>query len=102
MSWQSIARRLEVGALVKDGAYRITEIDAKGITAERVATGSRVRASRAMIEKTAARLEAGEFIPRRGISYTVAIETLVVLALGRSIRETTRDGARGYVGKGRA
>ena len=55
-----------------------------------------------MIEKTAARLEAGEFIPRRGISYTVAIETLVVLALGRSIRETTRDGARGYVGKGRA
>ena len=52
-----------------------------------------------MIEKTERRLEAGEFIPRRGISYTVAIETLVVLALGRAIQETTRDGARGYAAR---
>ena len=81
---------LKVGALVKDGAYRIVAIDDKGVTAERVKTGSRVRASRAMIEKTERRLEAGEFIPRRGISYTVAIEAGVVYAMRNLL---TRDDA---------
>ena len=96
-TWNQIKASFPAGRLVKDDAYEITGCDERGISAQRVATGSTVRASRRMIEKTAQRLEAGEFIPRRGISYTVAIETLVVIALGSSIAEATRDGERGYV-----
>lgn len=96
--WKRIEHKLRAGTELRDGSLRVVKVDEKGITAERPKTGSIVRASRAMIEKTATRLDAGEFLPRRSISYTVAIETLVLEALGKRVSESTVDGARGYRG----
>lgn len=79
--WQRVKRSLRKGRSLKGGAYRVLSCDEKRVRLERVKTGSVVVASRGMIERTAARLESGESIPFRSISYTVAIETAVVAAL---------------------
>lgn len=47
----------------------------------RVATGKEEVVSKLMVEKTMARLRAGEAIPFRGINYTVAIEQAVLFLL---------------------
>jgi hypothetical protein len=95
--WTSIQRKMHDGRELKDGAYRVVTCSDKKLTLERVATGSTVNISRKMVEKTWARLDAGEIIPRRGINYTVAIETGVVIALGRSITDAqTVGGIAGY------
>lgn len=98
--WQSIRDRLSVGSTLKDGAYIIVSTDDKRIRVERVKTGSPVTVSRRMVEKTANRLAAGEFIERRSISYTVAIETVAIAALGTLVTETTQDNKRGYTAGG--
>jgi len=73
---------LAVGDLIKGGAYRVLHIDAKGgVTVERVATGSTCKASASLIARTAARLQAGESIPYRKISYTVAVEQTVLACM---------------------
>ena len=100
-TWKQTASRFRPGRIVgpesNPTAYLVRSTDERGISCERVATGSPVRATRKMIESAAARLDAGEVIPRRTISYTVAIETLVVLALGARVEEcTTEDGTRAY------
>ena len=96
-SWKQITSRLKVGRLVGSAsspkAYRIVATDDKGLTAERIATGSRIRITRAAIEKADARLESGVLIPRRAINYTVAIETLIISALGPSAVVIRKDSA---------
>ena len=47
----------------------------------RITTGSTCKISKALVEKTKARLARGEQIPFRDISYTVAIETAVLFLL---------------------
>lgn len=113
-NWKQITARLKTGKIVGPGlfyrkgemsalkAYKVISTDDKGITAERLATGSRVRVTRAAIEKADARLEAGVLIPRRAINYTVAIETLIIISLGDSVTMTTDDaGVDCYVRPGR-
>lgn len=65
----------------KDHTYRIASFDELGFTLQRIATGSTVRITRSMIQKTLLRLLQGEVIPRRKVSYTVAIEYGVMLAI---------------------
>ena len=89
---------MKAGQLLKEDTYRIISIDNKRIVAERLATGSQVRVTMAMIQKTRDRLANGAFIPRRTISYTVAIEFIVVAFLGSSIRKATLEGINGYKG----
>ena len=88
-TWKQITARMKPGRLIKDGAYRVESTDDKGISIIRVATGSKVRITRKAIEKADARLATGVLIPLRSISYTVAVETLIVLALGKGIIRTT-------------
>ena len=100
--WKNIERKMTAGRTVgtetKPEAYRVTECTDNSLTMERVETGKPVKISRRMVEKTLARLEAGEIIPRRGISYTVAIESAVLVCLGRAVDEgaLTVGGVRGY------
>ena len=102
MEWKNIQRKMRPGRTVgtesKPEAYRVTECTEKSLTMERVETGKTVKISRRMVEKTLARLEAGETIPRRGISYTVAIESAVLVCLGRAVDDSvvTVGGVRGY------
>lgn len=79
-----------VGKPLHEGKYSLASVDDLAIVLARAATGSTVRISRTLVEKTSARLASGERIPHRGISFTSAIEYGVVLALGRAI---TDDGA---------
>ena len=52
----------------------------------RVKTGKLVKITPSMVDKTRKRLEDGEAIPFRKISYTVAIETAVVAILKDQIQ----------------
>ena len=79
--WQSIKRSMRKSRCLKEKRYIVESIDDQRITLIRIATGSKVIATRKMISRTLERLEAGETIPKRGISYTVAIEFAVVSAL---------------------
>ncbi|QDP54801.1 MAG: hypothetical protein Unbinned5784contig1000_44 [Prokaryotic dsDNA virus sp.] len=107
-TWNQITATFPVGRLIKDGAYRITETTEKRIRLERVATGSLVTISRKMVEKAAARLASDTpcdcgcgtpgAIKKRAISYTVAIETIVVICLGSTVALEDIDGAAHYVG----
>ena len=95
-SWKQICSRFQAGREVNSGKYLIVSTDEKGIRLERTKTGSPVRVSRAMVEKTGERLYAGEFIAKRTVSYTVAIEFLVILALGSAVEACEHDGQKGY------
>ena len=64
--------------------YTVRRVDG-GYVATRPDTKSTVKVTDAMIEKTRARLRAGEAIEFRTISYTVAIETVVVQVLADEI-----------------
>ena len=79
--WQSIKRSMRKNRKLKEKRYTVESIDDQRITLIRVATGSKVTATRKMISRTLERLESGETIPKRGISYTVAIEFAVVSSL---------------------
>tara|TARA_R100000951_G_scaffold22722_1_gene18709 strand:- start:140 stop:442 length:303 start_codon:yes stop_codon:yes gene_type:complete len=79
--WQSIKRSMRKNRKLKEKSYVVESIDDQRIILIRVATGSKVIATRKMISRTLERLESGESIPKRGISYTVAIEFAVVSAL---------------------
>ena len=86
-TWNQITSRMPIGRELKDGAYRVSAHDDKGITITRTASGKTVRITRKKVEKTDARLAAGERLPKQsnaGISYTVAIEFLVVACIGPS------------------
>ena len=80
-TWQLIKRSMRKNRKLKQKSYVVESIDEKRITLIRIATGSKVTATRKMISRTLERLESGETIPKRGISYTVAIEFSVVSAL---------------------
>ena len=99
-TWEQIRTELESHQVLrspnKGAVYRVLSIDDNAISIERVDTGSSVRVTKALIDRTAERQASGEIIPRRGISYTVAIETTVVAALGTSIEEYVQDGKPGY------
>lgn len=93
-TWACALAALPLGATVtsRSGrAYAVTGHDATAIVLTRPDTGSTVRVTRSLVERTAARLEAGEVIPRRRISYTVAIEEGVVAALA-DLLEVTAEG----------
>ena len=62
-------------------AYRVITTDPRGFTLERIATGSTVRVTRIMIDRTIATLATGKTIPKREISYTSAIEAAVIAAI---------------------
>ncbi len=87
-----------IGRTFKDGAYRLLKIHDRGLVFERRATGKEVRVSRGLIERTYDQLAAGEEIAFREISYTVAIEYGVLLALNGFVvadEERRRYRARG-------
>ena len=65
----------------KGAEYTLTERDKGGFTLTRVSTGSTESISQKLIDKTTARLEAGEAIPFRKINYTVAVEQAVLFLL---------------------
>ncbi len=79
--WHSIKRSMRKNRKLKDKSYVVESVDDQRITLVRVATGSKVVATRKMISKALERLESGESIEKRSISYTVAIEFAVVSAL---------------------
>lgn len=88
-----------IGATLKGGAYKIAAVEEQRITVERVKTGSTVNVSLNMLFKTMVRLEAGEFIRARSISYTVTIEYTIccTLWLMGALEHTTHEGVKGYV-----
>ena len=65
--------------------YNLESHPKGGWTCTRITTGSTCKISKALVEKTKARLEKGEQIPFRKISYTVAMETAVLFLLRDSI-----------------
>ena len=65
----------------KGTEYTLTEREKGGFTLTRVSTGSTETISQRLIDKTTARLESGEAIPFRKISYTVAVEQAVLFLL---------------------
>tara|TARA_R110000824_G_C14964328_1_gene652371 strand:- start:225 stop:557 length:333 start_codon:yes stop_codon:yes gene_type:complete len=65
--------------------YDLEQHPKGGWICTRTTTGSTCKISKALVEKTKARLARGEQIPFRGISYTVAIETAVLFLLRDSI-----------------
>jgi hypothetical protein len=73
-AFETAKERLPIGGLLKGGAYRVKEHKPTAIVLERLATGSTVRLTRKKIESTTARIQAGEEIAARTISYTVAEE----------------------------
>ena len=73
-AFETAKERLPIGGLLKGGAYRVKEHKPTAIVLERLATGSTVRITRGKIESTTARVQAGEEIAARTISYTVAEE----------------------------
>jgi hypothetical protein len=75
----------KVGQTFRNGAYRLLAIDADGLDVEWTATGKRARVWRTLVEKTAARLERGETIRERTISYTVIVEFFVREALAETV-----------------
>ena len=87
-----------IGAELKQNSYRIKAVSNKRITVERVATGSTVNVSLNMLYKTMVRLEAGEFIPARTISYTVTVEYTITLTLWLmgALEHVHIDGVKGY------
>jgi len=97
-TWNQILGRMPVGRLLKDGAYRVQSHDDRGITIERTASGKTVRITRKKVETVDARLDAGERLPKQsnaGISYTIAVEFLVVTCIGPSnIRLEGREWVR--------
>ena len=99
-TWEQIRTELETHRVLrspnKGKVYRVLSIDDNAISVQRVDTGSTVQVTKMLIDRTAERLASGEIIPRRGISYTVAIETVAVAALGSSIEEYVHDGTPGY------
>jgi DNA-binding HxlR family transcriptional regulator len=86
------------GLLLKGGAYRVLSLESKRIRLERTTTGSRVNVSTRMIAETLLKLEDGEFIGRRSISYTVTIEFVTVYSLRvlGALIETSLEGVKGY------
>ena len=83
---------IKAGDTIQAGKSRIVSIDSKRITVERVSTGSLVTVALSLVEKTRARLAAGESVavhasgPNGGISYTSTIEHTVVAALGNVVK----------------
>jgi hypothetical protein len=95
-TWALALATLPQGATVTSRTgrtYEVAEHAKTAIVLSRPDSGSTVRVTRSLIERTAERLEAGEVIPRRRISYTVAIEEGVVAALA-DIIEVTAEGYR--------
>ena len=81
--WPKIQETLtpKIGELFFSSRYRLRSVDDRGLDLERVSTGSKVRTTRSLTEKTYQRLMSGEKIKHRKISYTVAIEQGVLLAI---------------------
>lgn len=86
-AWQKTIANLggKVGATFRAGAYRLLAIREDGLEVEWTKTGKRAKVWRTLIEKTAARVAAGETIRERSISYTVAIEFFVREALAEVV-----------------
>ena len=96
--WERAKEALPKGQYV--AGCRIADVDDKGFRLKR-ASGKAVRVTRRMIEDTAARLLAGETLPKHanrskgGISYTSAIENTVIAALAGLAR--LDDSGRAWV-----
>lgn len=83
-TWDAARVNLNPGATVTSRTGRVYAVlgsDERAITLQRE-SGKTVRITRSKVEKTAARLLAGEVIPVRGVDYTVAIEEGTIAALG--------------------
>ena len=70
--------------------YTIEPHPKSGWIVTRLPKGTTVKISASLVERTKARLQAGEAIPFRAINYTVAIETAVIHILGDLVK---RDAA---------
>ena len=83
-------RKLET--MHRERQYKIRRHPKSGWIVTRPDTSSTCKVSEALVTRTLARLEAGEAIPFRKISYTVAIEsgTVAVLADKIDIDETEK------------
>ena len=92
-----VALQLE-GVRLKGGAYQITEVQPQRIKLERTSTRSKVNVSTRMISASLSRLNEGEFIKKRTISYTVTQEVCVVYVLERlgALIHTKEEGVSGY------
>ena len=79
----------------KSGAtYDLEPHPKGGWTCTRTTTGSTCKISKALVEKTKARLAKGEQIPFRKISYTVAIETAVLFLLAQPNQQVSNHNFR--------
>lgn len=108
MNWHKLtASTFSIGSSHFGGKLTVTSTDDRRITLTRNATGKPVTVSRAMIEKAQAHIsedrpciwcDCGERgILKRKISYTSAIEAVVIEALGALVTTTDHDGLTHYV-----
>jgi len=95
--WKDATKHLKPGALVFKDRLSVDSVDDKRIYLTRVATSKPLIVTRCMIEKTHKRLVAGDVITFRTISYTSAIEAVVIDVLGNAVATTQIDGKGHYV-----
>ena len=96
-NWQDATKHLKPGALVFKDRLNVNNVDDKRIYLTRVATNKPLIVTRCMIEKTHKRLINGDVIAFRTISYTSAIEAVVIDVLGNAVATTQIDGKGHYV-----
>ncbi len=96
-NWQDATKHLKPGALVFKNRLSVDSVDDKRIYLTRIATSKPLIVTRSMIEKTHKRLMNGDVIAFRTISYTSAIEAVVIDVLGNAVATKQIDGKGHYV-----
>ncbi len=95
-AWKRAQVSLPVGRVIDD-KYEVVAVDDRGFTVKRLASGKPLKVSRKMIESAAGRLRTGEKLAKQanqkqgGISYPIAVEAVVVAALGTTVRYDAAD-----------
>ncbi len=73
-----MSKKFKIGHLFKDGAYKLVSADDKRLTCMRMKKKTLFIVTRKMIADTQERIDNGEEITFRTISYTSAIEHVVI------------------------
>tara|TARA_Y100000401_G_scaffold49939_1_gene38910 strand:+ start:1233 stop:1568 length:336 start_codon:yes stop_codon:yes gene_type:complete len=96
-NWLDATRHLKPGALVFKDRLSVDSVNDKRIYLTRVATKKPLIVTRSMIEKTHKRLMNGDVIAFRTISYTSAIEAVVINVLAGAVTTTKIDSKGHYI-----
>tara|TARA_R110002020_G_scaffold470813_1_gene696995 strand:+ start:864 stop:1178 length:315 start_codon:yes stop_codon:yes gene_type:complete len=96
-NWRNATKHLTQGAVLFNKRLTVNGVDDNRIYLTRVATNKPLIVTRCMIEKTHKRLMAGDVIPFRTISYTSAIEAVVINVLAGAVTTTKIDSKGHYI-----